>query len=293
MRLLAALSAAVAVFLAVAELTGAGLRPRRRMPRRVHGPSLAEWLAQAGSTATAPQLWTATVAATLMVAAALLVITGTLVVALPPAIAVGAVPWFHLAAQRHRRLRERVAAWPDALRTLVAELDGGRSLHEALMDLSRRGPVALRPVFARYAAIVPTVDQQAALEAVRSEMVEPVTDCVVEVLAMTLTAGSSTARVVLQELAAHVTEEIQSLERATTLSLEQRLSARAVLVLPYLVLVLLCFQSADYRDFYRTPAGILVALVGGLVSLGGMVTVARLGRPPLTERMFLGQGTGP
>lgn len=288
MRLLAALSAAVAVFLAVAELTGVGLRRRRRSPRQPHGSSQAEWLAQAGAIVSAGQLWTATAMATLFVGAAVLAVTGTIAVALPPAIAVGALPWAHLAAQRNRRLRERVAAWPDALRTLVAELDGGRSLHEALMQLQTSGPGELRPVFARYAALVPSVDQRAALEAIRWEMAEPVTDCVVEVLATALTAGSSTARIVLQELATHVTDEVQALERTRSLSLEQRLSARAVLVLPYLVLVALCIQAGDYRNFYRSAPGIAIALGGGLVSVAGMATVSRLSQPPVRERMFRG-----
>lgn len=289
MRLLGGLCAGIAAFLVVAELAGVGPRRRRRPAPRRRRPAVGHWLAQAGVHASPRQFAGACAGAGLAVLAVALLLTGTLVVAILPAAAAAVAPVAYYGAQRRRRLAERVAAWPDALRAVVSALEAGQSLHQALAGLATSGPAALRPSFGRYAALTPAVGSRAALEGIRAEMAEPVTDSVIEIVQHATRVGASTAVAILRDLAEDVTADLQTLERIQTLSLEQRLSGRVVFVLPYLVLVVLCLRAGPFRVFYRSPAGLLVATAGAVLSAAGITIISRLARPALTERLFTGQ----
>ena len=288
MRLLAALFAAVAAYLAAGYATGYA---PRRLPfalarRERHGAQGRQWLAQSGANVTPAQFWLTSLLAggvTLLVA---LLLTGTLVVSLLPALAVAALPRRHFARARARTASERTAAWPDALRSITASLAAALSLHEALVALRHSGPPALRPVFDRYARLSGTLDQRAALEAVREELADPVSDRVIEVLILAVEQGPSIVLEVLGDLARATTLDLQLAQRVETAQLEQRLNAKAVLILPYLMLVLLCARDGAFRDFYGTGAGLIVVAVGGAMSLGGMAVINRLGRQPVEERVF-------
>ncbi len=50
-----------------------------------------------------------------------------------------------------------------------------------------------------------------------------------------------------------------------------KINARAVLVMPWLVLVALTLRDGPFRAFYRSPAGLVVVLVGALLSAARLV----------------------
>ena len=291
MRLLAALSAAVAAYLAAGYLAGHAPRriPFALAPRR-RGPGRQEWLAQSGALVTPAQFWLTSLAAGGVTFALVYLVTGTLVVAVLPAVAVAVLPRRHFAKARARLAGERVEAWPDALRSITASLAAALSLHESLVALRHSGPPALRPVFERYARLSGSLDQRAALEVVREELADPVSDRVVEVLILAVEQGPSIVLEVLTDLAKATTLDLQLAQRVETAQLEQRLNARAVLVLPYVMLVLLCARDGAFRAFYGSSAGLFVVVVGGAMSLGGMAVINRLGRQPVEERVFGGAG---
>jgi Flp pilus assembly protein TadB len=93
---------------------------------------------------------------------------------------------------------------------------------------------------------------------------------------------------ILTDLAEATTRDLWTLEEIRTETLEHKINARVVFVLPWLVLVAMTARSGAFRDFYSTPAGILVALVGGVMSLTGIVIASRLGAIPAEPRVFGG-----
>ena len=80
------------------------------------------------------------------------------------------------------------------------------------------------------------------------------------------------------------------MEQVRTEALEQKLNSRIVFVLPWFVLVAMTAQSGAFREFYSTPAGIIVALVGGVMSLAGILIASKLGSQPTEPRVFGGAG---
>jgi drug/metabolite transporter (DMT)-like permease len=57
-----------------------------------------------------------------------------------------------------------------------------------------------------------------------------------------------------------------------------RINAGAVVVLPWSVLVLLTVRGGAFRDFYTSPAGFVVVLVGAAMSAAGYLWIRHLGR---------------
>jgi tight adherence protein B len=205
------------------------------------------------------------------------VLAGAVPVAVVPALAAGTIPWAWFARYRERLRRQRQMAWPDALRHLVASLEVPMSLHRALVELGRSGPEPLREVFVRY-EITATVDQTAALQAIRQDLSDPLADRIVEVLLVAQSKGNRVVVDILRDLADHTAADVRLDEDIDTANLEKRIESRSAFVLPFAVLVLLCSSSQAYREFYSTPRGALVIALGALMALAGMTIIGRLGR---------------
>jgi tight adherence protein B len=284
--MLAALAGGVFAYLAVGYLVGTA--PRLELRRRDDGrlSQRQVWLIQAGLDITPArfQFWTLVVG--LLGFLAGYGLTGTIWVAIPPAVALAFFPRWFFGRRRVRRLSEVQEAWPDGLRHLVASVRSGMSLPVALDELSQTGPDGLREAFARYPTLASVFGVQTALEIVRDELADPTTDRVIEVLVLAHERGGPLVPDILHDLAEATTQDIRTLEEVRTNSLEQRLNARIVFAVPWLVLVVLTIGEGPYRDFYRSGGGFVVVLVAGLLSLLGAWWVARLSRDPVEERVF-------
>jgi tight adherence protein B len=295
-RLLAGLCGGVFAYMATGYLTGyvpANFRRRlgERTPRPA-GVSRQLWLHQAGAKVTPLQFWATSIGIGLAAFLVVLALTGTAVVALIPAVAVAGLPRAYYGRERRRRAGLQIRAWPDALRNLTGSLSATLSLHQSLVALTHTGPVPLRPVFERYHQLSGSLDQRAALEAIREELADPVSDRIIEVLILAVEQGPSIVIDILSDLARATTADLQLAERLETAQLEQRLNARAVFVLPYFMLIMLCARPGAFRDFYSGAGGIIVVALGGAMSLGGMAIINRLGRQPAEERVFGAPGQG-
>lgn len=294
MSLLAGVCAGVAVYFAVGYLIGytperLRFAPLGETPLRTNRVKRQQWLNQAGLGVTPLQFWASSVFAGTITFLFVWLLTSIVLVAVPPAIAVALVPRFYFAQQRRRLARERLEAWPEALRSIIASVSSSMSLHQALLALATSGPVQLRPVFARYSSLSFTLDSATALEVIREELADPVSDRVIEDLLLAIEQGPAVVIDIMDDLSRSTVEDLQVVDRVETAQLEQRLNARAVFVLPFLFLILLTFRPGPGRDFYSSTAGVVVILVGTALSLFGMFIVSQLGRLPQEPRVFTSQ----
>lgn len=289
MILLAALCTGITVYLAVGALTGnlPQLRPGvLRHPQEISARQ--QWLIQAGAELTPRQFLSGSILAAVATFAVLTLLTGTPAVAIVPAGVVGLLPRAYFARRRAARLRAVQEAWPDGLRDLIAGIAAGLSLNRALEGLARSGPEPLQRAFARYPAMSRMLGVVPALELIKEELADPTSDRVIEVLILAHERGGRILGDILRQLADATTRDIRTLEEIATDSLEQRINARAVFALPWIVLAVLTLQPGHFREFYRSPGGILVVLAGGALSLLGTWIVSRLARDPGETRVFGG-----
>lgn len=292
MRLLAGLSAGVLVYLMLGSLVG--LTPswlKATRPRRRRGAGWQDWLNQTGSAVTVRQVGLTSLAAAAMLGGLVLVLVGVPALSFLAALAGLAVPLTALARRRRSLVAARTRAWPDALHDLITHLRANLSIHGGLCQLAKTGPEPLRPYFDRYRALSGALDQRSALEVVREELADPLSDRVIEVVLVAFEQGPSVVVDILEDLAVATVGDLRLVEEVETAQLETKLEARAAAVLPFVVLALLCATSDDYQAFYRSSTGWMVVFFGGLLSLIGLVVISRLGRLPGEERTLAGGAT--
>ncbi|MBA3372769.1 MAG: type II secretion system F family protein [Actinomycetota bacterium] len=291
MRLLAALATAVAVYLLGAVATGRAPQLRRR--RTGSGGQRAarrrQWLLQAGADTTPGRFTAACLTLGGGVALAVTAVTDTPVVAVVPAVSAALLPRMALARRRTRRQRAVQEAWPDGLREMHAAIAAGMSLPQAVIALAENGPAALQLAFARFPALLRTVGMVTALEIVKAEVADPTTDRVVEILILAHERGGRIVSDILRDLADATAQDVHTLEQIATDALEQKINARAVFVLPWLVLLTLTAKPGPFRDFYQSPSGLGVVAVAALLSLAGAAIADRLARDPLESRVLAGR----
>ncbi|MFZ4515233.1 MAG: type II secretion system F family protein [Acidimicrobiia bacterium] len=287
MSLLAAV--AIGVFCSLLAGLAFGIRPA--MPKRLRTrPSRqstsALWLQQAGANLTPAQFWTGSVAAGIAMFVVLTALTQTPVVAIVPALAVASLPRAFFARRRRARLDEVQQAWPDGLRDVLASVSAGRPISQALVSLAEHGPTPLQVAFARFPSLARMLGTVPALEIVKEELADPTSDRVIEVLILAHQRGGRIVRDIIEDLIAATTRDLKATDEVRTQGLEMRINARAVIVLPWSVLVVLALTSPQYRVFYRSSSGLAVVAVGAILSVVGGLLIARLGRSQTETRVF-------
>jgi Flp pilus assembly protein TadB len=259
----------------------AGRRQRARTGFQV-------WLSQAGAAVTPGQFWAVSAGVGVITFLVLFGVSRAPVVAALPALPASAIPYAYWSGQRRKQAAARSSAWPDALRYLVGVLGAGiATLHDALEELSISGPAPLRAPMGRYTRMAARVGQRQALEAVRSELADPISDPVLLTLSGAIEEGTETALRVLSDLGSQITGDIQLTERIRTLQTQSRVATWGCFGLPYGVLLLLCATNDAYRQFFSQPLGLVLVVAGAALSAVGLVASRRLVKPIATSsRVF-------
>src|SRR5262249_49094099 len=158
------------------------------------------------------------------------------------------------------------AAWPDGLRDLAASIAAGRSLTQAVAALAEHGPPPLRGAFAHFPELARVLGTGPALEIVKAELADATSDRVIEVLLLGQERAGTIVRGILEDLVDTTTRDVKLLDELDTEGLEMRINARAVVVLPWLVLVALTVRPGPFRDFYRSTGGVVTLCVAALLT---------------------------
>jgi tight adherence protein B len=243
-------------------------------------------LQQAGAGLTPARFWAGSIAAGLLALLLLVALTGSVFVAFVPSTAVALFPRGYFARRRRLRMREVQAVWPDGLRDVVASIAAGRSLTQAVNSLAATGPPPLREAFVRFPELARVLGTGPALELVKEELADPTSDRVLEVLLLAHERGGPIVRNILEDLVDATTRDLKLLDALETEGLEMRINARAVVVLPWLVLVALTVRPGPFRDFYRSSGGFVTLVVAACLTAVGMLFLGRLGRDEDEERVF-------
>lgn len=234
------------------------------------------------------QFWVTVIGVALSTYLVIFALTGLVVVSAVPAVVVATFPKTYYARKRAARLAAVQEAWPDGLRDVLSSIRSGASLATAIESLAAFGPEALRDAFGGFGVYARSLGVAPALEMVKADLADPTSDRVIEVLILAHERGGSAVPEILADLADSTTRDQWTTEQIRTEALEQKINSRIVFILPWLVLVAMTSQSVAFREFYSTPAGVAVALVGGVMSLVGIVIASRLGSQPSEPRVFGG-----
>jgi tight adherence protein B len=232
----------------------------------------------------APLFAVAVLAAAAVAAALIWSLVDVPVLALAAAIGGAFAPVAWVGRRRERRLRERERAWPAALAQLADALEAGIAFPAAVALVAETGPAALRSDLARFHTRLRGAGLGAAIDGL-ADAGERSADTVALLLRaglLELPAGGLAP--VLRELSAVLSERLQAREKARSRASTLQLEAAILALSPIVLFLLVGLASPAYLEAYRTPAGTLVGVIGGLLIFGCYLLMRRLGRVPEPRR---------
>ena len=196
------------------------------------------------------------------------------------------LPLLLVRRRRGQRTVELREVWPEAVDNLASGVRAGLSLPEALTQLGVRGPEQLRSAFRRFGEDYRATGRFGeSLDTLKRNLSDPVGDRVVEALRMAREVGGTDLGRLLRTLSTFLREDARTRAELETRQGWTVNAARLALAAPW-VLLLLLSSRPNAVEAYNTPAGAVVLLVGGAVSLVAYRVMVRIARLP-TERRVL------
>lgn len=187
------------------------------------------------------------------------------------------------ARSRRAQLRD---LWPDAVDNIASAVRAGLALPEALSQLAIRGPEELRPAFGAFAEDYRTTGRfQDCLDRLKDRLADPVGDRLVESLRIAREVGGSDLGRLLRTLSGFLREDARTRAELETRQGWTVNAARLASAAPWVVLAMMSFQR-DSLQAYSSPAGVVVLLVGAVVTVVAYRLMVRIGRLPQEERVL-------
>lgn len=254
--------------------------PRRRS-------RLGQLTAEAGLEGVSPRgVALTSVGAAVLVGVSFYVLTETWSVAAAFGLIAAAAPTVLLRQRAHRRRAELREVWPDVVDNLASAVRAGMSLPDALAQLGERGPEPLRGPFTRFADDYRTTGRFAeSLDALKQRLADPTGDRIVESLRIAREVGGTDLGRLLRTLSAFLRDELRVRGELETRQGWVANAAKLAVAGPWILLALLSLRSTSIQA-YQQPAGVVVLVVGAVVSVVAYRVMVAMGRLPEDERVL-------
>jgi tight adherence protein B len=216
----------------------------------------------------------------------MLAVSRTVPVALVLAVLGGCLPTAVLKGRARRRQREFAELWPEAVDNLASAVRAGLSLPEALTQLGSRGPEPLREPFVKFGR-----DYQASgrfgdsLDLLKQRLADPVGDRVCEALRIARDVGGGDLGRMLRALSGFLRDDARTRSELESRQAWTINGARLAVAAPWLVLILMSFQSETIQRYQR-PAGVAILVGGAALCVVAYRLMTRLGRLPVERRIL-------
>ncbi len=188
-------------------------------------------------------------------------------------------------AARSEAVAEVAASLRDAVR-------GGLGVTEALGGLAAWGPPVLRDELGELAAEAAVLGLPDALGNFARRLGDPLADLLATTVALNHRLGGRNLADVLDDLAAAIRAEAQTLREMRARQAQQRLSARLIAAAPFVILLVIRQTNPDYLAPFGSVIGQGVLALAVLLVVAGYAAMTALARPPAGTRLLpSGSGT--
>jgi len=262
--------------------------PRTAGPHPARAPGrLERMLAEAGITGVSRGSLLALCAVLGLAASTVIqVVSQTPPVAAVFGLAAAYLPVAVVAGRARRRHRELAEVWPEVVDNLSSAVRAGMSLPDALAALGQRGPVALRPAFVAFG-----IDYQVSgrfgdcLDRLKERLADPVGDRVCEGLRVAREVGGGDLGRLLRNLSGYLRDDARTRSELESRQAWTVNGARLAVAAPWLVLLLLSFQTQVVQR-YASATGVVILGVGAGLCLVAYRLMMRIGRLPAERRIL-------
>lgn len=222
------------------------------------------------------------------------VVAGAVVLAVAPvpalalaAAGLGAALPVAVLSARARALRKALRlAWPDLVDHLVSGIRAGVPLAEAVGALADVGPAETRLAFRSFERrALGSGNLATALDGLKADLADPIGDRIVETLKLARDVGGAELPAILRTLAASLRADAALRSEVEARQSWVRGAARLGVVAPWVVLLLLASRP-EAAAAYNSPAGVVLLVVGLVVTVVAYRVMIALGRLPEERRWF-------
>jgi Flp pilus assembly protein TadB len=176
---------------------------------------------------------------------------------------------------------EAIAAWAEMLRDAVSAADGVEEAIEATVPIA---PQAIRPQVAMLDAARRSMPLTDALASFGAQVDHPSADLLVAALVIAARGEGTDFALVLSRLARITRDEVRMRLRVEASRARLRTSARVIVTILGVIVVLLPMLSRNYLAPYGAAAGQLVLVVVAGLFAAGCVLLERMAAIDLPER---------
>lgn len=180
----------------------------------------------------------------------------------------------------------RSNAWPEVLDLIIASLQSGASISESLSTIGKVGPVFVREPFLIFATKIESGERfEEALNYLKNEFADPISDQLLEALYFASMFGSSNSIKVLRELSEYVSSDLALRGEIQIRFGWIKNSANLAAVAPWLLFLILRSQE-NAREAYAQEAGQFIIILGVLMTFLAYLWMQKIARLPKSKRLF-------
>jgi tight adherence protein B len=215
-------------------------------------------------------------------------LSSSLVIALIFGFLISTISFLISRKKSHKDAAAINAAWPEVIDHLVSGIQSGLSISESLIGLTTRGPAILRPYFAEFEMKMRlNGDFNLAISELKQSCGQHSSDQIFEAIAISKTLGGSELLNILRTVGTFLRQDLALRREIEVKHGWIKNSAHLSAAAPWLLLLLLSTQPATSRAF-STPTGVLILLIGLVMTAVAYIWMNRLGRLPELPRVFGG-----
>ena len=180
---------------------------------------------------------------------------------------------------------EALAAWAEMLRGSIAAHAG---LNHALTSTAAVAPTAIRQEVRRLTIRAGQMPLSDALRLFATDMADPVADLIVAALTISDRHQARNLPSLLGEIASSTRELASMRQRVETGRARTYASARSMVVITMLMVVVLMLFSPDFMEPYDAAGGQIVMLIAGALFVGAVWALIQMSRPIPQPRVLAG-----
>jgi tight adherence protein B len=181
---------------------------------------------------------------------------------------------------------EIAASWPEVIDHLISGIQSGMSLIEALTELSVRGPLVMRPLFASFKSqILEDGNFDRAISILSEKFGSHASDQIFEALLISKSLGGSQLLAILRTLGNFLRQDLALRNEIAVKQAWIKNSAHLSSAAPWLLLLLLAMQPTTVTAF-TTPTGAGILFLGLSLTALAYIWMSHLSKLPTVPRVF-------
>ncbi len=212
--------------------------------------------------------------------------TSSLIITTPFTLFTVVITWNFLENKKKRESEKMLEVWPEVTDHLISALHSGVSLSEALAGLAVRGPTEVRKDFLAFREeLLLYGDFSSAIYTLKKRFNSHGSDQILEAILLAKALGGSELLQIFRTLGEFLRQDLAARKEIEAKHGWIKNSAHLSAAAPWLLLLLLSSQPGTAQAFSQ-PSGILILVMGLVLTAVAYLWMGKLGQLPLAPRVF-------